>query len=205
MTVLGFVVGLALSFRSTTAYERYSDGRKAWATLSVQSRNLARLIWVHCDERPGENAKDDLLAKVTAINMILAFSISLKHKLRFEPYAHYPDIASLVGHLDTFAKSAHREDNLVEKKRTPWKRVGEYLGVTFAESNPRKTIKRADHHLGNLPLEILTYLSAFAEEVSVNLTLKSPIVYGQISKSTTSTLSLLSPNIYMMSKIGPCY
>ena len=28
LTVLGFVVALALSFRSSTAYERYSEGRK---------------------------------------------------------------------------------------------------------------------------------------------------------------------------------
>lgn len=80
LTVLGFVVGLALSFRSSTAYERlvisnsylnspsnldrYSDGRKAWATLSVQSRNMARYIWIHVDERPGHE-KEDLLAKVS--------------------------------------------------------------------------------------------------------------------------------------------
>lgn len=133
--------------------------------------------------------------------MILAFSVSLKHKLRFEPYAHYPDIAPLVGHLDIFARSAHNEKNLIVKKRTPWKRIGEYLGVTFAESNPRKAIKQAEAHLGNLPLELLTYLSSFAEEVSNNLTLKSPIIYGQISKSTISSRFYY----YMMSKIGPCY
>jgi putative membrane protein len=181
LTVLGFVVGLALSFRSTTAYERYSDGRKSWATLSVQSRNLARYIWVHVDERT-ENSKEDLLGKVTAINMILAFAVSLKHRLRFEPYAHYPDIASLISHLDTFAKSAHKEEHLVEPPKTPWKAVGEYLGISWAASNPRKAIKRAEAPLGNLPLEILTYLSSYAEEVSSNGTLKSPIIYGQISK-----------------------
>lgn len=64
LTVLGFVVGLALSFRSTTAYERYSDGRKAWATLAVQTRNLARYFWVHIDEREGDLGKEDLLAKL---------------------------------------------------------------------------------------------------------------------------------------------
>ncbi|CZR52664.1 probable protein yneE [Phialocephala subalpina] len=185
LTVLGFVVGLALSFRSSTAYERYSDGRKSWATLSVQSRNLARYIWVHVSERP-ECAKEDLLSKVTAINLILAFAVSLKHKLRFEPYAHYPDIASLVGHLDTFAKSAHKEENLVVKKKTPWKVVGEYLGLSMANSNPRKAIKRADRPLGNLPLEILTYLSSYVEEVTVNQTLKSAVVQGQILTSLAS-------------------
>lgn len=158
LTVLGFVVGLALSFRSSTAYERYSDGRKSWATLSVQSRNLARYIWVHVSERE-ESGNEDLLSKVTAINLILAFAVALKHKLRFEPYAHYPDICHLVGHLDTFAKSAHKEEHLVEKRKSWWKVVGEYLGLSLAASNPRKAIKRADRPLGNLPLEILTYLS----------------------------------------------
>merc|ERR1712093_557708 len=188
LTVLGFVVGLALSFRSTTAYERYSDGRKSWTLLSVHCRSLARYIWVHIDER-SDSTKEDLLSKVTAINLLLAFAVSLKHRLRFEPYAHYPDIACLISHLDTFAKSAHKEENLVEKKKTPWKVVGEYLGLSFADSNPRKAIKRPDRPLGNLPLEILTYLSSYVEEVSVNGTLKSPIIYGQIGKLSYASLS----------------
>ena len=131
--------------------------------------------------------KDDLLSKITAINLILAFAVSLKHKLRFEPYAHYPDIASLVGHLDTFAKTAYTPEVEVTKKKTPWKAMGEYLGLSFANSNPRKAIKRAERPLGNLPLEILTYLSAYVEEVNANGTLKSPIIYGQISMSLTRT------------------
>src|SRR6201998_2315573 len=38
LTVLGFVVGLAISFRSSTAYERYTEGRKYWAQLLLTSR-----------------------------------------------------------------------------------------------------------------------------------------------------------------------
>lgn len=34
LTVLGFVVGLGISFRTSSAYERYVDGRKYWAQLS---------------------------------------------------------------------------------------------------------------------------------------------------------------------------
>ncbi|PBP17382.1 UPF0187 domain membrane protein [Diplocarpon rosae] len=179
LTVLGFVVGLALSFRSTTAYERYSDGRKAWAALSVHARNLARIIWVHIDERP-ECQKEDLLAKITTINMILAFAVSLKHKLRFEPYAHYPDINSLVSHLDTFALAAHKEENTIPEKHSPWKELGIYLGIPFAESNPRKLVKRASAPLGNLPLEILTYIASYIEETSGNGTFKNPVIIGQV-------------------------
>jgi hypothetical protein len=50
LTVTGFVVGLALSFRSTTAYERFSEGRRYWQQLVRDSRHMARLIWVHVQE-----------------------------------------------------------------------------------------------------------------------------------------------------------
>jgi putative membrane protein len=185
LTVLGFVIGLALSFRTSTAYERYSDGRKAWTVLSVQCRNLARYIWIHTVEREGEEGKDDLLAKITAMNMILAFTVSLKHKLRFEPYAYYPDIASLVGHLDTYAKAAHTAENEAKPRKSIWKRAGEHLGVDFAVSNPRKAIKRAkmsNTPLGNLPLEILSYLGSYLEEITKNGTMASPVVAGQMRK-----------------------
>jgi predicted membrane chloride channel (bestrophin family) len=116
--------------------------------------------------------------------LILAFAIALKHKLRFEPYQHYPDIVSLTSHLDTFAKVASEAAEAhVEKHETPWKVAGEFLGMSMATSNPRKTIKRATKPLGNLPLEILMYLSAYIEGVSVNGSLKSPIVFGQIMNS----------------------
>ncbi|PQE26366.1 hypothetical protein CJF30_00001107 [Rutstroemia sp. NJR-2017a BBW] len=180
LTVLGFVISLALSFKSTTAYERYSDGRKAWAAISVQSRNLARYLWVHIQEREGDLGKEDLLGKVTGINLILTFAVALKHKLRFEPYAHYPDIAALTHHLNTYAQSAATPEVLAPKKRTPWKAAGEYLGLTFASSNPRKALKRASKPVGNLPCEILTYLSAYVDGAVKNETLGSPVVLGQI-------------------------
>ncbi|TAQ90777.1 hypothetical protein B7494_g945 [Chlorociboria aeruginascens] len=193
LTVLGFVVGLALSFKSSTAYERYSEGRRAWATLSVQSRNLARMIWMHIEEREGEEGKDDLLGKLTGINLVLAFAVALKHKLRFEPYAHYPDINSLVSHLDTFAKAAYSPEVVEEKKKTPWKAIGEYLGIQFASSNPRKAIKRATKPVGHLPMEILTYLSAYFEAVSANKTLGSPVVFGQVYTMSTAERVLNTP------------
>jgi putative membrane protein len=196
LTVLGFVISLALSFRSTTAYERYSDGRKSWATLSVQSRNLARYIWVHIDERPGEFAKQDLIAKITGMNLVLAFAVALKHKLRFEPYGHYEDIVSLISHLDTYATRAYTPELQISRKKLFWKELGMKLGVSFAESNPRKALKRATKPVGNLPMEILTYLSCYVEEASTNGTLKSAVVYGQIRK-------LLAPPQY--SSIKFCY
>ena len=44
LTVLGFVVGLGISFRTSSAYERYIEGRKYWTQLIQISRDLARHI-----------------------------------------------------------------------------------------------------------------------------------------------------------------
>ncbi|KAL8786023.1 MAG: hypothetical protein Q9213_003004 [Squamulea squamosa] len=181
LTVLGFVVGLGISFRTSSAYERYVDGRKFWAQLSQTSRDLARHIWIHVDERHETDAqlgKADLLGKVTALNLILAFSVSLKHRLRFEPYAQYEDLEQLVAHLSTFAGDAFDPKTSEMKPKTSWKRGGEYLGLTFAESNPRKAIKRSKKNLGHLPLEILTYLSAY-----VNATVKGGILPSGVQEA----------------------
>lgn len=82
LTVLGTVLGLVVSFRTSSAYERYGgtslwhsllrvmlkfvgrlEGRKLWTTIQLASRNLAILIWVHVPtDRPmkvGETATYD--------------------------------------------------------------------------------------------------------------------------------------------------
>ncbi|KAF2841181.1 UPF0187-domain-containing protein [Patellaria atrata CBS 101060] len=168
LTVLGFVVGLALSFRSSTAYERYAEGRKYWAQLTLTSHQLARTIWVHTTERDGELGKQDILAKRSALNLIVAFAVALKHKLRFQPFTEYDDLHGLVGHLDTFAKEASDQKLPANKSKSTFKVVGEYLGLPMAESNPRKAIKRSKKPLGNLPLEVLSHLSAYVDSSIAN-------------------------------------
>jgi len=163
LTVLGFVVGLALSFRSATAYERYSEGRKNWSLLIRTSRNMARTIWVSIDEGCEEDKKQNLLGKLTAINLLVAFAVALKHWLRFEPSVTYKDLIALVGHLRTFAGEAREQEEIPPPRKTPWKAAGEYLGLSFASSNPRKLMKRAKKPVGHLPLEILNHLSAYID------------------------------------------
>jgi ion channel-forming bestrophin family protein len=63
LTVTGFVVGLGLSFRSATAYERYAEGRRHWGELVLTCQSLGRCFWVHTLERPGLE-KQDLLGKL---------------------------------------------------------------------------------------------------------------------------------------------
>lgn len=168
LTITGFVVSMGLSFRSSSAYERYQEGRRYWTSLITASQSLGRVFWIHAQERQDQDPREALITKISSMNMVVAFAMSLKHTLRFEPYTDYQDLQQLVGHLDTFAKeaTANTQPAAVGKKSF-FKGVGEYLGVSFAASNPRKTLKRAVKPLGNLPLEILNHIATTVDELVI--------------------------------------
>lgn len=114
------------------------------------------------------------------MNLLVAFAVSLKHKLRFEPYSYYDDLTDLIDHLDTYAKSATNENVFKPQQPGFFKSVGDSLGLSFAASNPRKAVKKAQSPIGNLPLEILCYLSAYTDEIVGN---------GQLPVPMTQTLA----------------
>jgi ion channel-forming bestrophin family protein len=194
LTVLGFVVGLSLSFRSTTAYERYNEGRKYWAQLLLESRNLSRFIWIHVPERrekgETETAKADLLGKLAAMNLIIAFAVALKHRLRFEPAADYPDLQPLIAHLDTFASSVDHPAS-GHPKGPPWHTAGQYLGVSFLTPNPRKLLK-LQRIPSNLPLEILHHLAAYIDSLVSQGSLSSTAYQSSAFNSLASLTSILT-------------
>ncbi|TQV94488.1 UPF0187 domain membrane protein [Cordyceps javanica] len=178
LTITGFVVGMGLSFRSSTAYERYQEGRKYWTALITSSQALGRIFWIHAKDRPDQDPRATILAKISAMNLLVAFAVSLKHTLRFEPYTDYDDLKLLIGHLDTFARAATEDvggSHAGTKQKGVFKSVGEYLGVSFAASNPRKTLKRATKPLGNLPLEIMSHLALAIDELVANQQLPVPM------------------------------
>lgn len=177
LTITGFVVGMGLSFRSSTAYERYQEGRRYWTSLITASQALGRVFWVHATDREDQDPRATLITKISAMNMVVAFATSLKHTLRFEPYTDYQDLQQLVGHLDTFAKeaTANTQASAAVGKKSFFKGVGEYLGVSFAASNPRKTLKRASKPLGNLPLEILSHIATTVDELVIQNQLPVPM------------------------------
>lgn len=74
-SLLGFVIGLLLVFRTNTAYDRWWEGRKLWGELTNTSRNLAMKI----------NAilkKDEVEDRKFYSAMISNFVISCKGHLR---------------------------------------------------------------------------------------------------------------------------
>ncbi|KAH7106005.1 UPF0187-domain-containing protein [Auriculariales sp. MPI-PUGE-AT-0066] len=121
--ILGTVLGLVISFRTSSAYERFSEGRKLWTTIQITSRNLAIVIWVHVpNDRPlkaGETtdpAQNRQLAAIiekrSMINLVQAFSVSVKHMLRGEPGVYWEDLYPLISFLPRYSpqKGANKED-----------------------------------------------------------------------------------------------
>jgi predicted membrane chloride channel (bestrophin family) len=176
LTVLGFVISLGLSFRNSTAYERYAEGRRYWSMLVTSSQTLGRVFWIHATDVEDQDPKDLMLKKLSAMNMVVAFSVALKHSLRFEPYTEYNDIQHLIGHLNTFARDATDAKNRANPNKSLFKETGEYLGISFAASNPRKTLKKSQQPLGNLPLEILNYIAVTVDEMIRNKQLEIPML-----------------------------
>ncbi|KAH7339381.1 Bestrophin, RFP-TM, chloride channel-domain-containing protein [Rhizoctonia solani] len=116
LTVLGLILGLVLGFRTTSAYDRYWEGRKLWSTISLCSRNLATIIWIHVptDRSPKDKGsdskplpKDHLLRvkieKSSMINLIQAFAVAVKHYLRGESGIYYRDLYPLIAFLPQYA------------------------------------------------------------------------------------------------------
>ncbi|RGP81738.1 hypothetical protein FLONG3_123 [Fusarium longipes] len=167
LTILGFVVGLSLSFRSSTAYERYAEGRRYWGTLATASQTLGRVIWIHADDNGAGNQdpREILIKKLGALKLIAGYAVALKHTLRFEHCASQPDMQPYIAHLDTFAG---RTTAPTKRTSTFGKLAGHYLGLSFAQGDPRKHLKRAEEHQGNLPLEILNHLAIALDSIIAN-------------------------------------
>lgn len=127
ITVLGLVLGLVVSFRTSSAYERYSEGRKLWSALTLASRNLAMgvsppsflsidpsltnpKIWIHVsNDRIDRSTSTQIphveivIEKKSMINLIQAYAVSLKHFLRGEQGIYYEDLHPLVCWLPRFS------------------------------------------------------------------------------------------------------
>ena len=43
----GVVIGFVISYRASSGYDRYYQGRSAWSDMAKTSRAFSRLIWIH--------------------------------------------------------------------------------------------------------------------------------------------------------------
>lgn len=99
----------------------------------------------------------------------IAVGLALKNRLRFEPYTNYPDLKHFAEHLDIFAKAAGTPS--LAKTVSSFKVAREFLGIPISVPSPRKELKCFKKPLGNLPLEMLSCMTAYIHEAMMNGTL----------------------------------
>lgn len=147
LTVLGTVLGLVISFRTSSAYERYMEGRKLWSAIALSSRNLAQIIWIHVpfermNKKTGQQKSvlEITIEKKSMINLVQAYSVAVKHLLRGEPGVYYEDLYPLVCFLPRY--STHVHENATEEDMLPmWKASAmdakkHYRAHTLTSSRP---------------------------------------------------------------------
>jgi putative membrane protein len=103
LTYIGMVLSLLLVFRNNSAYDRYWEGRKSWASILNHARNLSRHIWICVDIKDNDKYRDEKLnLKKGVMRLIIALVISIRHSLRGEFGWDYDDLSELVKHVPRF-------------------------------------------------------------------------------------------------------
>jgi putative membrane protein len=80
-SLLGFVIGLLLVFRTNTAYERWWEGRKHWGALVNNSRNFAMKINAML---PLEDKESRVLYRTLIPNYVYAMKEHLRNGVKLD-------------------------------------------------------------------------------------------------------------------------
>lgn len=97
-----FIVALSISFRMSSAYSRWWEGRTEWDKISALTRNIARTIWLHVPEQKTDPDahKSDVETKKYVITLLHAFAVALKHHLRGQRnWDELHELRKLLTHL----------------------------------------------------------------------------------------------------------
>jgi len=110
LKVVGAALGFITGTRANTTIALYNEGRGCWSNIIVASRTFARTVWFQVsDVLPDSNMSKEeqkarcIVEKKTAINLVEAFAVSMKHYLRGEDGIYYADLYHLVKFLPAYA------------------------------------------------------------------------------------------------------
>ncbi|KAI8918055.1 Bestrophin, RFP-TM, chloride channel-domain-containing protein [Entophlyctis helioformis] len=78
ISMLGIALAFLLAFRTNRGFDRYWQAAQLWTSLSIQSRNLSRLIWNGVQEPTPRHR----IEKLQMVRMVLAVAVATKCALR---------------------------------------------------------------------------------------------------------------------------
>jgi putative membrane protein len=113
-SLLGFVIGLLLVFRTNTAYDRWWEGRKQWGALVNVSRNFA--LKLKANSQSGK-ILDELLALDAAYSNVLRGHLRLQQPRLL--LKHVPDF------IDTDIKAEHIPNYLAGEMQRRLKKLAD--------------------------------------------------------------------------------
>jgi putative membrane protein len=146
ITIIGTFISLLLVFRTNTAYDRYWEGRKLWASMTTSIRSTARYIWVNTTEKE----PDDVRKKKIIIDLLCGFPFAIKHYLREEYGIEYEDMDFLKHHVINFNAPSSIEANIVDLPYAHPSLEGEAITIDHGALNAHT----------NIPIAILYKLTA---------------------------------------------
>ncbi|KAI0737203.1 Bestrophin, RFP-TM, chloride channel-domain-containing protein [Daedaleopsis nitida] len=139
LTLLGMVIGFVISYRASSGYDRYWQGRSAWGDIARTARTLSRLIWIHVPlklspvqvntdgtspEVDTHVAKRVMIEKRLSLDLVEGFIVALKHHLRGEMGIYYEDLYPLVKPLHE-----HEHHHQPSKNKKPTVELAEAIDL----------------------------------------------------------------------------
>lgn len=110
MKVVGAALGFITANRVNGSFGLYNEARTCWSNIILASRTFSRTAWFQINDvfpdstmSKEEQKARSIVEKKTAINLVEAFAVALKHYLRGEDGIYYADLYHLVKFLPAYA------------------------------------------------------------------------------------------------------
>jgi predicted membrane chloride channel (bestrophin family) len=110
LKIVGSALGFITATRANGSLALYNEGRTCWSNIILASRTFARTVWFQVSDvlPDSDMSKEEqharcVVEKRTAINLVEAFAVSMKHYLRGEDGIYYADLYHLVKFLPAYA------------------------------------------------------------------------------------------------------
>jgi len=197
VTTLTLVTGLMLVFKTNSAYDRYWESSKQWASIMNITKNLSRCIFIHVQKQthsPDSLDENTLLSdKKDAIRYLLMFPFAVFKKLRnngkIRPFFS-KDPIYLIPNIDksNFTNIQAVLKNSQIQKYPSFQRPRDFL-LSEDESWKDKVFISLNHHkIINNPILILKKISEFLYSQIQNKTIETSLA-NQIEFNGLNLLS----------------